>query len=323
MRPPPLLLAAVAVAVAAACASGRHWSLDDPGQPAAAQRALLVETEKHYRAGEPFDDARARIAADPVTAWWWTRLVVRDVVSAREGRITSSESQQARVRDLPEFLADGRRVTASDSDALLQVAAGKHDLVEDRALKEIGLLGEAAVPCLIHDLARHPQSYVRQIGVDLLGRVGPAALPLLERELATSQEPQQRRTAAQAIAALPPDAARTARLLAFARDADYTVRAAAYDGLALAAADAEATAALQRAVAGDADPFARRAAAKALAAHREPASALALVDYLQRCQNERDADGAGIAQTSLQRLARSRGPRSLEAWRAWAANWTP
>jgi hypothetical protein len=321
MRTLPLLLAAVAVA--AACAAGRHWSLDDPGQPADAQRALLVETERHYRAGEPFDEARTRIAADPVTAWWWTRMVVRDVMSAREGKITSSESQKARVHDLPEFLADGRRATASDGDALLQTAARRRDPVEERALKEIGLLGAESVPCLIHDLARHPQSYVRQIGVDLLARVGPAALPLVERELASSPEPQQRRTAAQVVGALPPDAARDARLLEFARDPDYTVRAAAYDGLAQAAGESAATALLQRAVAGDADAFARRAAAKALAAHREPASAHALVGYLQRCQDEHDADGAGIAQTSLQRLARTRGPRSLEAWRAWAATWTP
>ncbi len=321
-RPVPYWCAAILLmAWSSACSAAPRWTLVDPGQPSAEQRARLVEAERHYRAGEPFDSLRSAIVADPVTAWWFTRMVVRDVVVARDGKITATESRNAHVRDLPEFLASGQRVDAADSDPLLRAAIGHRDPLEARAIAEFDRLGLAAVPCLLRDLARHPQSYVRQIGVDLLGRVGPTALPMIDQELLANADPVQRRTGAQAIAAMPMAPAIAARLQTLASDPHYTVRAAAYDGLA--GADADVAPLLQRALGDDPEPFARRTAARALGSHREAASAQALVAYLHRCQTERDAEGAEAAQAALQKLARTRGPRSVEAWRAWAGAFAP
>jgi hypothetical protein len=58
-------------------------------------RALLAKAEKPYRKGEPFDEMRAQIVADPVAAWWWARMAVRDVMSAREVRADGIEQGSA------------------------------------------------------------------------------------------------------------------------------------------------------------------------------------------------------------------------------------
>jgi hypothetical protein len=80
---------------------------------------------------------------------------------------------------------------------------------------------------------------------------------------------------------------------------------------------------LRQALAQDPDPFVRRAAAGALAGHRERESAVALIDYLERCKRERDPSGESAAQDALQQLAGRFGPRSAEAWRHWARTFDP
>ena len=86
----------------AACGSTHEWTLTDPGQLTPEQRKLLVEAERHYRQGEPFAEQRQTIAADPVTAWWWTRMVVRDVFAT--ARVVCATCSSAAGDDL-----DGER----------------------------------------------------------------------------------------------------------------------------------------------------------------------------------------------------------------------
>jgi hypothetical protein len=307
--------------LAAACGSAPRWQLHDPGRPTAEQQARLAAAEREYRAGKDLDALRPALAADPVTAWWWTRMVVRDLVFVREGRVTAAEKLDAPAAEVPDLVASGRAPQPGDSDLLLQATAGRKEPLEQRAMREIDAMGTAAVPCIVDDLARHPQSFVRSIGVELLGRLGEHALPLVLEDLARSPDPVHRRTGAQAIAAMPPDATTEAHLTTLAGDAHQAVRAAAYGGLPPASADAGSL--LRKALEADPDAFGRRAAARALGSHRQPSSAHSLVAYLQRCQAERDAEGAEAAQEALQELSRTRGPRSAAAWRTWATSLPP
>jgi hypothetical protein len=321
MTRPLTWLFTAAFALCTGCAGGPKWELKDPGPLPAEQRAILVAAEKHYRKGEPFVQLRQQIVADPVAAWWWTRMVVRDVVSVREGKVASAEQGSTFGEELGQRIREGRADT-DDGAALLRATAGKKDPVEARALGELHELGVAAVPCLIVDLARHPQGFNRQLGVDLLARIGEAALPMVAQQLAASEDPAQRRTAADACAdmfvrqGVLLDGA-ISQLLRLATDDDYGVRAAACAGLAHGGDVGTVT--LLRVVRTDADAFVRRSAARALGQHRSAATAAMLCDYLQRCQTEHDTKGCEAAQMALQEHARTRGVRSLEAWRTYAA----
>jgi HEAT repeat protein len=294
MRSCPLVLSGVLLL--AACGTARP-DLYRPGEPTPEQKERLRRFETAWRKGEPESDAlRAELAQDPVTACWLTRLFVRDVMASREGREPGRDRQ------------------------LLRSAAGMDDPVETRALAQLDALGAAAVPCLVEDLCKHRQGYVRQLGVELLGRIGAPALPGLQ-PLVAGEDAVGRRTAAQALGAMPPSDATLALLRGLAHDGDFTVRAAAAQSLAPGGPGAAEL--LRNMLAAEADPFVRRSAALALGRHREPESATALIDYLERCKRELDPQGEIAAQDALQALAQSRGPRSAEAWRNWARTFDP
>lgn len=310
------------LALLCACASGPKWTLRDPGPLSAEMRALLKKAEKPYRNGEPFDAMRTEIAADPVAAWWWARMAARDVMSAREVRADGVEQGSAAGqhadKELEKRIRDGQGEATDDGSSMLRAAAGKRDPVEERGLRELEQLGAAAIPCLVFDLACNTDGFSRQNGVDLLARQGDAALPLVQQELASSADAQRRRTAAQFFGARMPAPAAESELIRFSGDADYGVRAAALAGLERGGQ--EARAALLAALRNDEDPLPRRSAAIALGAQPSRDAALAICDYLARCQGERDTRGCEAAQSALQRQAKSRGVRSLAAWRAYAAS---
>lgn len=296
-----------------ACSSAK-WKLQDPGPLAPETKTLLAGAEKSYRKGEDLAEARARIVADPAAAWWWTRLVVRDVVSAREGRIGAEEQTTVNGREFDARVRAGR-IQADGGVGVLRATAGIKDPVERRALTELGELGGAAVPCLVFDLAQHPQGFVRQTGIDLLSRVGPAALPLVRSQLVESEVAAQRRTGAQVLGVLGADGVQP-DLARLALDPDYAVRAAAL--ASMAGGGEEAATVLRARLQNDEDPFVRRSAARALGAHRSKANALAVCEFLARCQRERDTEGCEAAQDALQEMAKARGVRSLDAWRGFA-----
>lgn len=299
LSPRPLRAHRAAVGIAAvlfaACASAPPPY--NPGEPDAAGRQRLAACERAYREQVPdYPQLRDELAKDPVLAGWWVRVLVHDLFTVREGRPL------------------GR-----DED-LLRAAAKIENPVEVRALAELKTLGARAVPTIVGDLLRHPQPQPRELGVEVIGTIGAPALPALA-ELAREGEPRFRRAAARAYGAMPPSPETLSALRALASDGEYTVRADALRGLR--GGGPEAGQLLRERLVGDRDPFVRRQAARSLVECREPATATALVDYLDRCQREQDAAGERNAQESLAGLAGTKGPRTVEAWRKWARDWRP
>lgn len=311
----PLLLLLLPVACA-----GPRWSLRDPGPLAPEKRALLAKAEKPYRKGEPIDELRAEIAADPVAAWWWARMAVRDVMSAREVRAEGAEQGSVSGQRADEALEKRIREARGgpdDGESLLLATAGKRDPVEERGLAELEKLGVAAVPCLVYDVACHTDGFTRQNGAELLARIGDPALPLVRQELLESKDPMRRRTAARYFELRMPGELAEGELLRLAADADYGVRGAACDGLARGGAPSRRE--LLRLLVDDADPFVRRCAAVALGMHKGAEPARALCDYLARSQKDGDEKGCEAAQRALQLHSRTRSVRSLDAWRGYAS----
>ncbi len=275
----------------AAWAGQPEHRIEQLGKSSPEVRAKLAAAERAYRQEAPeYAQLRDELASDPVAAGWLTRLFVRDVFLSREGRQLSK-------------------------DEVLRVIANIEDRVERRAIQEIVVLGEAAVPVLVGDLLLHRQPQTREIGIELLGYVGLPALPRVH-EVSRSEAPVHRRAAARVLAAFPDNAEALARLRALAADAEFTVRADAVRGLRNAGGDAADL--LAEMLQNDEDPFVRRVAAQALLGHPGRETALLLVDYLAACKDSLDTRGYEAAQEALQELAGSRGPRTVAAWRRWA-----
>lgn len=259
----------------------------------AEQAARLAVAEKMYRADDPaFPARRDELARDPVLARWLARLFARDAVVAFDAR------------------------QASDIEFLRQ-AAGT-DPVWDRALAQLRAMGGAAAPCLIEDFLRHPRHDRRRLGVTLLGVTGEGALPAM-KEVLSSPDAAMRRLAVLAVGEMAPTPATTAELLRVATDREFTLRAAAYEGLARAGAAAAPQ--LRQALVSEADGFVRRVIARSLAGDPSKATAAALVQYMRRCLDGNDKAGFDAAHAALSHLAGTdpRRPRGYEAWAKWAA----
>lgn len=266
-----------------------------PGKPDLAQQERLAKAERLYRANDPaFAAERDALAGDPVTAFWLTRMLVRDIVLVREGRDPDREFERA--------------------------AASVANPVEVRAMAQLVAMGTAAMPCVRKDLLESRQGPLRELGVEACARIGTPALADLAEMLRVG-DANQARGAARALAAMDPTDASLAELRAAAKHPDFTVRAAAARGLVRGSI---ADVALVRSmVADDVDSFVRRTAASALATVPEARNAEALVAYLRRCLTETDAAGEKAAQEALQRLSATRSPRTADAWAEWASTWTP
>ena len=284
----------VASSVLVACASGSRRA--PAPRPAPEQQERLVEAERLYRASDPkFAAARDELAADPVSARWLTRLLIRDVLWARDQR-------------------------RSDDAAFLAAVAGRSmHPTEERALRQLRALGAASAPGLIEDLLKHKFTDRQQIGAELLGHVGPATLPALQ-PLLSGGDRRRRRLAAQALVNMektPPVCAALERAVG---DGEFTVRATAWRGLARAG---EVYAPRLRAVlTDDDDPYVRRVVAAELAAFADRDSAAALVGYLERCVNDGDGRGREAAEAALVKLAGSKPRGGLSGWRGWLSTYT-
>lgn len=281
----------VAALLWAACASPAPSVA--PFRPALldAERAQLCRaTEQAYRSGAPeYEALRAEAAADPIAAIWLTRMFVRDVITAREGR----------------------PLVQGEDD----IAVRADDHADPRAVAEITALGAAAVPALVGDLLCHGQPQPRELGVELLARIGAPAVPAV-LELADSGDPRQRRAAARALGAIGAAGDVLPTLRRLATDDDFTVRADALRDLHDGGEPVRAL--LCERLRADADPFVRCTAAQSLANFRDREAVLALVDYLERCQQDGDHRGEMAAQESLQAIVGARGLRLLADWRAFA-----
>jgi len=286
------------LALFAACAGPEPAPIWSPGALSPQQVAECQEVERLYR--EPSDDYGPRsqkLAEDPVAVAWFVRMLIRDVLEARDGR------------------------NVSDFDSRLRLAAGFDDPLESRALAAIEAFGAAAAPTVVGDLLQHPQGRARELGYELTARIGSAAVPLL-LPMTSAAEPKQRRAAARALGVVDGGEAALVALQRLAEDADYLVRGDAMRGLA--GHDSEiADKLLRDRLQSDADPYVRRQAARALGQRPSVAAASVLVDYLERCARETDGQGERIAQESLQQMAGTRGFRTPAAWRNWVKQWQP
>jgi HEAT repeat protein len=281
--------ASVCLLLLAACASSRPQA---PARMSQAQAEKCKELELAYRAGAAeYPALRDELIQDPIVVPWLTKMFVRDLITVREGRPLGEDQ---------EFLA----------------AAAKLELkVATRAIAEIETLGALAVPTLIDDLLRNTQAQLRELGIELLARVGqPAREPLL-RLMRTGEEHEQR-ASARALGRIGVATEVFAALRELAQDGDFTVRADAVRALRTGGEPARLL--LIERMQKDEDAFVRRTAASTLAAFPTTATALALVDFYDRCVNERDREGARAAQRALMELANTRNPRLPEQWRAWA-----
>lgn len=272
----------------AACAGTRY----EPGKLSDEQVAKCRALEVAYRSNAPdYPVLRDQAVADPVVAAWVVRMFVRDLFAVREGRPLGEDRE------------------------FLRAAARLEDPVEVRALAEVRALGAIAVPTLLGDLLLHDQPQPRELGIELLALVGaPAIAPL--QDVVRTGEPKQRRAAARALGRIGVEGQVLATLRELTGDEDYTVRADALRSLRGGgeAARGLLVERLQR----DDDPFVRCVAAQTLGEFPATATANALIDYLERCKRDKDWRGEQAAQASLQKLAGTRGPRTPEAWRAFA-----
>ncbi len=283
---------AVPLALLLAACAGTSPPPFRPAALTAEQAQLCRAAEQAYRGRTPeYEALRQRAAADPTTAVWLTRMFIRDVLTVREGR------------------------PIGDDQGLLLAAARKDVLVETRATAEIEALGPVAVPTLVGDLLCHGQAQTRELGVELLARIGPVAVPAVQ-QLAASSDPRQRRSAALALGAIGAGGVVLPTLQRLAADTEFTVRADALHNLHDGGAPARAL--LLDRLHGDDDPFVRRAAAESLQHFPGRTSAVALIDYLERCKRDREYRGEQVAQASLQAIAGTRGPRTPAAWRTFA-----
>lgn len=257
------------------------------------QNKALAAAERLYRDGNPaFAERRDELARDPDTARWLTRMLTRDAIVAFDRR------------------------QASDDEFFRQVA-GK-DPLWDRALMHLRALGGAAAPCLIEDLLRHPRHDRRRLGVTLLGVSGAGSLPALKDVLA-SPDAALRRLAVLGVGEMASSPATVEVLRRAAADREFTVRAAAYEGLGRA--DGDVAVELRRALQTESDAHVRRVIARALGSDRSKATALALVAFMRSSLDAGDKQGVAAAHDALARLAGgdARQLRGYEAWAKWAA----
>ena len=259
-----------------------------PGELTPDQVTLCRDADRAYHANSPdYPALRERIVVESVMTAWLVRVFVRDLITVREGR------------------------PLGEDDAA-RAAARIENPVEARALAEIRQLGAAAVPTLVGDLLLHSQPQPRELGIELLSLVGAPAVPALQ-VVARTGEIRPRRSAARALGRIGVDGDVLTTLRELLADRDFTVRADA--ARSITGGGEPARQLLIQCVQEDRDPFVRRVATAALGNFPGRASAMVLVDSLERCRREQDSDGEIAAQTTLQRLAGVRTMREPAAWR--------
>ncbi len=268
-------------------------------RPDAAQLEALQAAERLYREqSEDFAAARDALAADPVTAFWLTRMLVLDVVRGLDA------------------------AQSTDHDFLATVAEGAvvHPVFV-RALTQLEALGAAAVPAVAEDLLRHRYSDRRRLGVDVLASMGPAVLPALS-ELLDDPDWRTRNHVMAVLLAMPAaaDPEAVAPLIERGlRDPEFAVRASAVR--ALPQLGPEAAPRLRALLVDDPDAYVRRSAATVLGEYPDRDTARALVEFYGVALADGDHEAVRAADDSLRRIAGRRDPGDLGFWRAWLVSW--
>ncbi len=245
---------------------------------------VLRKAEAAWRARdvEGFTAARDGVAADPVAAFWLSRMLIRDTL----------------------FL---RRQVGEDAAALVGEPAWR------RPFDALTSFGSAAVPCVVLDLLRQRSADLRDLGAELLHAMGPAVLPAWER-VAAVPDPAVRRYVVQALRGWSD--LRAESLLESARtDADFGVRAEAYRSIAAQGRDVGPL--LREALAAEQDPFVCRAIVEGLGAQGGADNAAAIVGFLETAIADRDRDGVETANLALMAMTGRPEYDSVPGWRQY------
>ncbi|MEM7206067.1 MAG: HEAT repeat domain-containing protein [Planctomycetota bacterium] len=258
------------------------------------QQEELVAAEALYRERDPaFAEVRDRLAAEPRTAWWLTRLMLYDLVRSVDA------------------------VEATDNTFLGAVATGQANPLAGEPLEHLQQIGAAAVPAIVDDMLRSPYADRRRLGADVLVQLGPDSIAPLVPLLGDPEDKVRREVVRVAGAVVAPAA--TALLEQAVQDRAFVVRAAAFAGLA--ARGAPQADRLRRGLAEEADPYVRRVIARGLGALADRPTAAALIDYYADALDRQDYEGVRVADGSLRRISGVATARDLAFWRAWLASW--
>lgn len=286
-----------------ASACGTASKTYTPGELTKDQKARCRVVAQAFVDSKPeYPALRDELREDPVAMAWFVRYLVSEIVHAREGQAEKLGEKEVRIdRNAPaEWHLPGQH---ADSRAVGQVIA----------------IGEQAVDVVVNDLALKPQEFLRAIGIELLTGIGDPAVPALLK-LASIGDQQQQRVAARALGELGAVGLSFDALRQLARSPVWRIRSDAAKGLASGGPEARdfLVGMLQ-----DEDPFVRRKAGEALARYKDRIAATALVDFLESCKSSKDSDGEVAAQTALQAIAGTKGPRAASAWRRFAEEMPP
>jgi len=277
-----------------------------PAQLTKEQIARCKQVAQAYVDQSPdYPAMRDELREQPAALEWLVRYYGFLLVKYREGRADVLPDTRMSATQANRAARRNRAVQAE-----WQLHPERHDL---RLIHELGEIGEPAVPVFVDDFLVSPQTFLRQIGIDVLAEIGEPAVPKL-LALARSGDNKQQAVAARALGDVGARGAAFEALKELSRSDDWRVRSNAAMGLH---SGDEAARALLIAMLDDDDPFVRRKAAETLENYRDAVAAGALVDYLDRSKQREDFDGELQAQKSLQAIAGRRGPRSSEAWRGF------
>ena len=272
--------------------SARGQQLPDGAFPARApsreQLAALKQVERAWRErDERFSASRDALAADPLTAFWLARLLVRDLLFATDG-------------------------AAADASALIGEAPWR------RPFDALVAMGAPAVPCIALDLLRSSRADRRDVAARLFAAMGPAALPVWSPVLRVD-DARARRAAVRALGRLPEDGEALRLLTRGLTDPDLGVQAESLR--ALGGQGASGGAMLRQRLAVESDRFLRVAMIEGLGNQRDRAAAEVLVQCLEQAFAERDQDAAFAARNSLMQISGRREPGGLASWQDWLATW--
>lgn len=196
-----------------------------------------------------------------------------------------------------------------------------------QARTAIARLGPKAVPPVGEVLVEHRFSDSRWLGVEILAAMGPEVLPTIEKSV--DQRPEKfRRYYVEAVGRMAPTAEAERLLLAWTGHSDFTVRAAAYVGLA--SHGAKHLAKLHAAVRSDPDRFVQRQVVKQLGAFRDKETARVVIEFYSRSVVGNDRMGETEAERALVRISGREAARGrkvirygLASWQEWYRNLPP
>ena len=277
-----------------------------PGQIDKNQMARCKEVAQAYVDSTPeYPQLRDTLREDPVAIAWFVRYLESEIVQAREGQVELLGEEKVRLDRVKEMQQRSKEPVEWN-------LPGQRP--DSRAIAQIVAIGEPAVAVVVNDLALSPQEFLRSIGIELLTGIGDPAVPALLK-LARTGDQQQQRVAARALGEIGARGVAFDALRELAGSAEWRISSDAAQGLAHGGPEARD---LLMQMLRDEDAFVRRKAGESLANYKDRVAAVALVDFLEQCQQQKDWTGELAAQKALQGIAGTRTPRAAQAWRRFA-----